>query len=87
LGLEDFMGVVSGIATIAESIMPESRLQEDLGLDSLDILVLVTEIEDRATGGREMPERMVARMATVRDAFLIYCEMSQWPSGDSDETH
>ncbi len=48
-----------------ERIHPEARLVEDLGIDSLDRIELVFELE--SAFGVEIPDQEVARVHTVGD--------------------
>lgn len=54
----------------AGTVKPESRIREDLGADSLDVLQLLMAIEDEY--GIEVPDEKLATFGTVRDvvAFL-----------------
>ena len=55
--LQDSVGVE------AERIRPDARLVEDLGIDSLDRIELVFELE--AAFGVEIPDQEVAQVQTV----------------------
>lgn len=52
------------------TIMPASRIQKDLGADSLDILQLLMKLEDNY--GYTIPDEELAKFETVGDvlAFL-----------------
>lgn len=54
-----------------EKIVPEARLREDIGIDSLDIVDLVV-IVDRTFGFRIKPEEMVN--VTTLSQFCDYIE-------------
>lgn len=49
----------------AGSVTPESRIKEDLGADSLDVLQLLMAIEDEY--GIEVPDEQLATFSTVQD--------------------
>ena len=55
-------------------ITPESRIKQDLGADSLDILQLLMRIEDQY--GIVIPDEALATFLTVADvvAYLETCE-------------
>lgn len=57
--LQDSVGVE------AERIRPDARLVEDLGIDSLDRIELVFELE--SAFGIEIPDQAVAQVQTVQD--------------------
>jgi len=57
--LQDSVGVE------AERIRPDARLVEDLGIDSLDRIELVFELE--SAFGIEIPDQAVAQVQTVED--------------------
>lgn len=46
-----------------EDVKPESRIKEDLGADSLDVLQLLMAIEDEY--GIEVPDEKLATFSTV----------------------
>ena len=46
-------------------VTPESRIKEDLGADSLDVLQLLMAIEDEY--GVEVPDEKLAEFSTVGD--------------------
>ena len=50
----------------AEEIKMETRLVEDLGADSLDVVELVMAFEDEF--GIELPDEEIAKMKTIGDA-------------------
>jgi acyl carrier protein len=49
----------------AETVTPTSRLREDLGADSLDLVEIVMEIEEEA--GIVIPDDEAAALLTVQD--------------------
>lgn len=60
--------VIEAIRSVAPELGPDdlaadARLQEDLDLDSMDFLDVVTELSER--GGIEIPERDYPELATV----------------------
>lgn len=48
-----------------KEVLPESKIMEDLGADSLDILQLLMTIEDEY--GIVVPDEELAKFATVQD--------------------
>jgi acyl carrier protein len=55
-----------------EEVKPESRIQKDLGADSLDILQLLMKLEDNY--GYVIPDEELARFETVGDV-LTYLQI------------
>lgn len=53
-------------------VAPESRLVEDLGIDSLDLVGVVLQVQDRF--GIELPDDDVARVRTVADLATSVAE-------------
>ena len=58
----------------ASTIQPESRLIEDLKADSLDVVVMVMEMETEF--GIEIPDEDLTKLKTVADA-MRYIEENQ----------
>ena len=54
-----------------EKITPESRIKEDLGADSLDVLQMLMTIEEDY--GVEIPDEELAEFRTVEDV-VRYCD-------------
>ena len=48
-----------------EALVPEARIREDLGLDSLDIVDMVMTLEDEF--GIEVPDEAIENLRTVGD--------------------
>jgi len=64
--LESVKEVIVEILDVpAEDIKPESRLIEDLEADSLDIVEMVMQLEDRF--GLQIPESAFEELKTVKD--------------------
>ncbi len=61
-----------------EWVVPDARLREDLGLDSLEMVTLIV-IVDSVSGAAVGPPDSFLRFTTVREAFLYYCEASSMP--------
>ena len=55
-----------------EEVTPSSRIQKDLGADSLDILQLLMKLEDNF--GYSIPDEELARFETVGDV-LAYLDI------------
>ncbi|MBR1575012.1 MAG: acyl carrier protein [Bacteroidales bacterium] len=53
--------------TAASEVQPTSRIQKDLGADSLDILQLLMKLEDNY--GYSIPDEELARFETVADVL------------------
>ncbi|MCD8154320.1 MAG: acyl carrier protein [Clostridiales bacterium] len=51
--------------TDSSAILPDSRLQQDLGMSSLTILTMVAQLEDEFNV--RIPARALARIVTVQD--------------------
>ncbi|MBQ7599697.1 MAG: acyl carrier protein [Clostridia bacterium] len=54
-----------------DKITPESRIKEDLGADSLDVLQMLMTIEEDY--GVEIPDEELAEFRTVEDV-VRYCD-------------
>jgi len=64
--LERVSDVLANCSKIdAAKITPQARLEEDVGLDSLDVVDFLFYIEEEFT--IEMPDRVVAELKTVQD--------------------
>jgi acyl carrier protein len=59
--------VAQALQTKPDEIHPDRRFKEDLGADSLDVLVLVQDIEDAFRIA--IPDEAVPALRTVRDAI------------------
>lgn len=57
----------------ADAVTPESRIKEDLGADSLDVLQLLMAIEDEY--GIEVPDEKLATFSTVQDVVNFLEEL------------
>ena len=58
--------IVDLLAVDAESVTPEARFREDLGADSLDLVELIMEFEDRFGG--EISDEEAQQITTVGEA-------------------
>ena len=56
-----------------QNVKPESRIKEDLGADSLDVLQLLMAIEDEY--GIEVPDEKLATFSTVQDVVNFLDEL------------
>jgi acyl carrier protein len=66
-GLREVMAARLGLP--AEQIVPEARLVEDLGLDSLDAVELAIAVERRFE--IEVPEEELTKLKTVADMVAL----------------
>ena len=57
--------VAESVATPAEQILPEHRLEEDLGCDSLDLVEITMEVEEQFD--ISVPDEVAERIKTVKD--------------------
>jgi len=55
-----------------DTVGPDDHIQDDLGLDSMDVLTLVTALHDRL--GVDIPEADYPRIATVALAKVYLAE-------------
>ncbi|MHB8289171.1 MAG: phosphopantetheine-binding protein [Acidimicrobiales bacterium] len=79
LDLERFCRLISEeFQRPIEWVVPDARLREDLGLDSLEMVTLIV-IVDSVSGAAVGPPDAFLRFTTVREAFLYYCEASSMP--------
>lgn len=53
-----------------EEITPDSRLKNDLGLDSISLFTLISEFEERF--GIEVPDEDLNRIYTVKDVAALF---------------
>lgn len=70
--LEKIMQLFSTM-TEAKEITPESELMEDLAISSMDILYLVSCLEEEF--GIKIPESKVRRMFTIDDVAKVVCDL------------
>lgn len=63
--LQEMMAECFGIAS--ERITMETNFKDDLGLDSLDIMQFVVEVENEL--GVTIPDEALESIATVKDAY------------------
>jgi acyl carrier protein len=75
-GLREIMAARLGLP--AEQLVPEARLVEDLGLDSLDAVELAISVERKFD--IEVPEEELTKLKTVADMVaLVQSRMKQAP--------
>ena len=75
-GLREIMAARLGLP--AEQLVPEARLVEDLGLDSLDAVELAISVERKFD--IEVPEEELAKLKTVADMVaLVESRVQQTP--------
>ena len=70
---------VSKIDWSPPEIFEENDLVEDLGMDSVGAVYLMTAIEDAVGGDVIMPIELMLQITTVRDAYLQYCAFAHLP--------
>jgi len=58
--------IVDLLAVDPQKVTPEARFREDLGADSLDLVELIMEFEDRFGG--EISDEEAQKITTVREA-------------------
>jgi len=75
-GLKEIMAARLGLP--AEQLVPEARLVEDLGLDSLDAVELAISVERKFD--IEVPEEELTKLKTVADMVaLVESRVQQAP--------
>ena len=75
-GLREIMAARLGLS--AEQLVPEARLAEDLGLDSLDAVELAISVERKFD--IEVPEEELTKLKTVADMVaLVESRVKQAP--------
>lgn len=75
-GLKEIMAARLGLP--AEQLVPEARLVEDLGLDSLDAVELAISVERKFD--IEVPEEELTKLKTVADMVaLVESRVKQAP--------
>ena len=75
-GLREIMAARLGLR--AEQLVPEARLVEDLGLDSLDAVELAISVERKFD--IEVPEEELTKLKTVADMVaLVQSRVQQAP--------
>jgi acyl carrier protein len=75
--LREIMAARLGLT--AEQIVPEARLVEDLGLDSLDAVELAIAVERKFD--IEVPEEELAKLKTVADMLALVENRTREASG------
>ncbi|HXT52415.1 MAG TPA: acyl carrier protein [Thermoanaerobaculia bacterium] len=63
--LQQVQEVLVDVLNLDKPPAPEARLVEDLGAESVDVISLLFEFEERL--GRRIPDEVVSRLATVAD--------------------
>ena len=74
-GLKEIMAARLGLS--ADQIVPEARLVEDLGLDSLDAVELAIAVERKFE--IEVPEEDLTKLKTVADMLALVEARRQAP--------
>ena len=65
---KDIVALLKGYTT--EEITPDSRLKNDLGLDSISLFTLISEFEERF--GIEIPDEDLNSIYTVKDVAALF---------------
>ena len=68
--------VIEVFATMTDSddeITAESELMEDLGISSMDVLFLISSLEEEFKV--KVPEKMIRKMVTIEDVAEIICKL------------
>lgn len=65
--------LVDRLGLLPEEVVTDARFREDLGMDSLDLVELITVVEDELGESLDSPEDTLAALATVGDVvdFLL----------------
>jgi acyl carrier protein len=80
MSLDDFRTwFVTEIEWSPAEVTAENDLVEDLGMDSVGAVDLMTAIEDAVGGDVIMPIELLLQITTVRDAYLQYCALAHLP--------
>jgi len=82
VSFDHFVGIIRGVSReagreIEDTITFDARLVDDLGLDSLDLLVLLDTIEQES--GTRLGNEDLHGLATVRDWHNLFLTASQRP--------
>ena len=75
--LQQVQEVLVDVLNLDAPPAPEARLVEDLGAESVDVISLLFEFEERL--GRRIPDEVVSRLATVGD--IVDQVMAAPPTG------
>ncbi|SHM96488.1 acyl carrier protein [Actinacidiphila paucisporea] len=65
--------LVDRLGLLPEEVVPDARFREDLGMDSLDMVELLTVVEDELGEPLDSPDDTLSSLATIGDvvAFLL----------------
>ena len=69
--------------TPAEQLREDSRFIEDIGLSSLDVVVLLSDAEDEH--GITVPDENILSMKTIAGAASVIAPLAGIPSGVSEQ--
>jgi acyl carrier protein len=75
--LQQVQEVLVDVLNLDHTPRPEERLVEDLGAESVDVISLLFEFEERL--GRRIPDEVIARLVTVAD--IVDQVMAAPPAG------
>jgi len=80
MSIDEFCEWIAARFTRApQSVVPESSFTGELAFDSINLLELVTDIEEVIGGDVVLPIELLVNVGTVRDAYLQYCALAQLP--------
>ena len=71
--LQRVIGVLATMADTDEEITADSELIEDLGISSMDVLFLISSLEEEFK--IKVPEKQIRQMVTVGDVADIITEL------------
>ncbi|WP_322974605.1 acyl carrier protein [Actinacidiphila epipremni] len=65
--------LVDRLGLLPEEVVPEARFKEDLGMDSLDMVELLTVVEEELGEPLDSPDDTLSSLATIGDVadFLL----------------
>jgi acyl carrier protein len=73
LGFDGFAERLRPLTVVDGEMRREDRLREDLGFDSISLLLCLDAYEEAA--GRPVDERAVIALETVGDAYALYLRL------------
>jgi len=74
IGQEIVTMLISQLNKKPEDVKPKMRIKEDLGADSLDVVEILMEIEDKY--GIQVPDEVVMSVKTVEDLVNVAEKLS-----------
>jgi acyl carrier protein len=80
MSIDEFCGwLAARFECPPQVVVPEASLTADLAFDSINLLELVTDIEEAVGEDVVLPIELLVEAWTVRDAYLQYCALGQLP--------